>query len=127
MLAQRHELAVHVDLREPLLPVGVVRPGRIGIRQVPVLDAPMDAVPVCSSNDSHAMRVAHDYRAASPGHVAADAVAGVLAYDAAVEDLERPDLDLAPLVDKLDAVRLQLQQLVERERVHAGKLRRPGN
>lgn len=106
VLSQADDVAMHVDLAEALLPVGVVRPVRVGVAQVPVLDAPVDAVPVRASDDSHAVRVPHDHRAAAPGHVPAHAVAGVLTDDAAVEDLKRADLDLAPLVDELDAVGL---------------------
>lgn len=75
---------------------------------MPVLDAPVDAVPVRPGDDAHAVSVTHSDRSAAPGHVAPDAIAGVLADDAAVEHLERPDLDLAPLVHELDAVRSEL-------------------
>ena len=101
-----------------------MRPRRIGIGQVPVLHSPMDAVAIRASNNAHAVSVPHHHAASSPLHVAAHAVACVLANDAAMEHLERPDLHLASLVHELDAMGLELQQLVERERVHAGKLGR---
>lgn len=125
MLSQADQVAVNVDLGEPLLPVWIVRPVRVRVAQVPVLDAPMHAVAVRASDYPHAVRVAHDHGAAAPGHVPAHAVAGVLADDRSVEDLERTDLDLASLVDELDAVGLELQQLVEGKRIYAGELRRP--
>ena len=71
MLPQTDRLAVHVDLREALLPIWVVRPIRVGIAQVPVLDAPMHAVAVGLSNDAHAVSVAHGDRAAASRHVTA--------------------------------------------------------
>lgn len=71
MLPQTDELAVHVNLREALLPIWVVRPIRVGIAQVPVLDTPMHAVAIGFGDDAHTMRVAHRNRAAASRHVTA--------------------------------------------------------
>lgn len=99
-----------------------MRPRRIGIGQVPVFHSPMDAVAIRASNNAHAVSVPHHHAAASPLHVAAHAIASVLADDAAMEHLERPDLHLASAVHELDAKRLQIKQLVEREAGNARKL-----
>ena len=105
VLSQTHGCAIDIDLREARLPVGVVRPIGIRVAEVPVLDAPVDTMPVRSRHDPHAVRVAHRHRSASPRHVPAHAVAGARADDRTVEDLKRPDHHLAPLVHELNAVR----------------------
>lgn len=113
VLSQADGVSMHIDLGEPLLPVWIVRPVWIRIRQVAVLDSPMDAVSIGASDDAHAMRVAHHHAAASSSHVAAHAVPCVLPDDGTMEHLKRPDAYLASLIDKLDAVFSKFQQLVE--------------
>lgn len=120
VLSQADGVSMHIDLGEPLLPVWIVRPVWIRIRQVAVLDSPMDAVAISASDDAHSMRVAHHHAAASSSHVATHAVPCVLPDDGTMEHLERPDAYLASLIDKLDAVFSKFKQLVECERIHAG-------
>ena len=71
VLTYRNHAFADFDTGKALLPVGIVRPRWVGIGQMPILDAPMHAVAVCSGNDAHAVRVSHCNGSTASSHVAA--------------------------------------------------------